>query len=118
LTREWRFYVYILASKSRRLYIGMTNSIFKRVMQHKSGEIEGFTSRYKINRLVYYEEFKYVRTCIARKAELKKWSRAKKIALIEESNPTWEDLAEHWGEKLGPQSPLLPGKMKKQIPHG
>jgi len=59
LKREWRFYIYILASKSRRTYVGMTNSLFRRVMEHKSGELEGFTKRYKIDRLVYYEVFKY-----------------------------------------------------------
>src|SRR6516165_2803993 len=83
LLKEWRFYVYILASKSRRLYTGMTNWLFRRVMEHKSGEVEGFTKRYKINRLVYYEEFKYVRNCIAREKEIKGWSREKKVALIE-----------------------------------
>ncbi len=59
LKREWRFYIYILASKSRRTYVGMTNSLLRRVMEHKSGELEGFTKRYKIDRLVYYEVFKY-----------------------------------------------------------
>jgi putative endonuclease len=93
LRMEWRFYVYVLASKSRRIYIGITNSLFNRVMQHKAAEVDGFTKRYKINRLVYYEVFKYVHNCIAREAQLKKWSRAKKIALIESFNPTWEDLA-------------------------
>ncbi len=102
MKREWKFYIYILASKSRRLYTGMTNSLFNRVMQHKPGEIDGFTKRYKINRLVYFEEFKYVRNCIAREKELKKWSRTKKIALIEELNPTWEDLAKDWGKALVP----------------
>lgn len=72
-----KFFVYILASKSRRLYIGMSNSLFNRVMQHKSGEIEGFTKRYKINRLVYYEEFKYVNNCIARETELKEMVASK-----------------------------------------
>jgi putative endonuclease len=90
------FFVYILASKSRRIYIGMTNSLFRRVVQHKH-EKSVFTSRYRINRLVYYERFKYVRDCIARETQLKTWSRAKKLALISSFNPTWEDLAEDWG---------------------
>ena len=63
---ERKFYLYILASKSRRLYTGMTNSLGGRVRQHKEGEIDGFTKRYRINRLVYYETFKYVNNCIAR----------------------------------------------------
>jgi putative endonuclease len=66
------FYVYILASKSRRIYVGMTNSLFNRALQHKSGEV-GFTSRYNINRLVYYEKFKYVNNSIAREKQLKSW---------------------------------------------
>jgi putative endonuclease len=98
LTREWRFYIYIMASKSRRIYIGMTNSLFARVMQHKSGEVDGFTKRYKINRLVYYEVF----NCIARETQLNAWSRAKKVALINAFNPTWEDLAADWGTRLEP----------------
>jgi putative endonuclease len=98
--KEWRFYVYILASKSRRLYTGMTNWLFRRVMEHKSGEVEGFTKRYKINRLVYYEEFKYVRNCIAREKEIKGWSREKKVALIESINPAWEDLSADWGTRI------------------
>jgi putative endonuclease len=102
LKREWRFYVYIVASKSRRLYVGMTNSLFNRVMQHKRSEVEGFTKRYQINRLVYYEVFQYVRSCIAREKQLKSWSRAKKIALIREFNPTWEDFASDWGTRIEP----------------
>jgi putative endonuclease len=73
-----KFYIYIVASKSRRIYTGMTGSLFNRIMQHKSGEFDGFTKRYRINRLVYYEVFKYVDKCIAREKELKKWSRVKK----------------------------------------
>jgi putative endonuclease len=93
------FFVYILASKSRRLYTGMTNSLFRRILQHKQGESE-FTSRYRIDRLVYYEKFKYVNNCIAREKEIKSWSRAKKLALISRFNPTWEDVAADWGTKI------------------
>jgi len=70
------------------------------MLQHRSGEVEGFTKRYNVNRLVYYEVFRYVNSAIARETELKKWSRAKKVALIESVNPTWEDLAEGWGEQI------------------
>ncbi len=69
MRREWKFYVYIMASKSRRIYVGMTNSLFSRVMQHKEGQIEGFTKRYKINRLVHFEPFQYVNNCIARESK-------------------------------------------------
>jgi hypothetical protein len=71
-------------------------------MQHKFGEVDGFTKRYKINRLVYYEVFKHVNNCIAREKQIKTWSRAKKIALIASFNPTWEDLAADWGTQIEP----------------
>ena len=96
--REKRYYVYIMASKGRVLYVGVTGFLFARVLQHKSGETDGFTSRYKITRLVYYEVFQYVNNAIARETEIKKWRREKKIALIEASNATWEDLAADWGK--------------------
>jgi len=90
------FYVYIMAGKNRVLYIGVTNSVTKRVWQHKFGDIEGFTQKYKVNRLVHWESFDDVRNAIAREKELKGWTRAKKVALIEETNPRWKDLAEDW----------------------
>jgi putative endonuclease len=93
-----RYYVYILSSKSRTLYIGVTGFLTPRMLQHKSAETPGFTRRYHIDRLVYYEVFRYVNNAIARETELKKWRREKKVALIEAGNPTWEDLAEGWGE--------------------
>src|SRR5258708_17717635 len=78
----------------------MTNDLFDRVMQHKKGEIEGFTKKYKINRLVYFEKFRYVNNCIAREKQLKGFSRIKKIGLIEAMNPTWEDFAADWVTKI------------------
>ena len=90
-----KFYIYILASKSRRLNVGMTNSLVRRVLQHKRKEVE-FTSRYNIDRLVYFEVFRYVNNCVERETQLKTWSRSKKIALISQFNPTWEDLAADW----------------------
>jgi len=96
--QEKRYHVYILASKSRVLYVGVTGFLMARVMQHKTGEVDGFTRRYKVNRLVYYETFQYVNNAIARETEIKKWRREKKVALIESSNPTCEDLAADWGE--------------------
>jgi putative endonuclease len=86
LRRDKSYYVYIMASKSRVLYVGMTGFLRSRVLQHKSGQFEGFTKRYNITRLVYYECFQYV-TAIARETEIRKWNRAKKIALIERANP-------------------------------
>lgn len=87
-----------MASKGRVLYIGVTGALMSRIMQHKSMETEGFTQRYHITRLVYYETFQYVNNALARETQLKKWRREKKVALIEASNPTWEDLAEEWGK--------------------
>ncbi len=69
-------------------------------MQHKNGEIEGFSSKYKCNRLVYFESFDDVHKAIGREKQLKGWRRAKKIVLIESLNPRWEDLAEKWGSEM------------------
>src|SRR5882757_8038865 len=98
--KERQYYAYIVCSRSGTLYIGMTNSIYCRALQHKSGEIEGFVSKYHCDRLVYYESFDDVRKAIDREKQLKGWSRAKKIALIESKNPRWEDLAEKWGAQM------------------
>jgi putative endonuclease len=93
---EYRFFVYILASRSRNLYIGVTNSLRERVSQHREATSSSFTARYKINRLVYFERYQYIGNAIAREKELKDWNRARKISLIEAENPTWEDLAADW----------------------
>ncbi len=100
MEREKRYYVYIMASKSRVIYVGVTGNLNQRVLQHKGGEIDGFTKKYKCNRLVYYEVFKYVNNAIARETEIKKWRREKKVALIEAPNPTWEDLAADVGKPV------------------
>jgi putative endonuclease len=94
--REYHFYVYILASRSRSLYVGFTNDIRLRIRQHRDKRLGSHTAKYNIGRLVYYEHFTYVLNAIAREKELKDWNRAKKIALIEQNNPTWEDLAAGW----------------------
>jgi len=98
--KEHQYFVYIVSSRSGTLYIGMTNSIYRRALQHKRGEIEGFSSEYGCNRLVYYEGFDDVHKAIGREKQLKGWARAKKIALIESKNPRWEDLAEKWGAEM------------------
>lgn len=85
-------YVYILSSQSRRLYIGVTSDLEGRVWEHKQGVIEGFTKKYKINQLVYVEDYPDMVSAIAREKQLKGWSRAKKVALVEERNPKWEDM--------------------------
>src|SRR5256885_1897780 len=88
------YYVYIMASRSRVLYTGVTNDLGRRVHQHKRSLTPGFTSRYHITRLVYFEEFGDVRDAIAREKQLKGWVRSRKVRLIEQKNPTWEDLAD------------------------
>jgi putative endonuclease len=103
------YYVYIMASLSLTLYTGITNSIYRRALQHKSGEIDGFARRYNINRLVYYEVFNQVGNAIAREKQIKSWTRAKRLALIKSKNPTWQDLAEGWGEKIELQIPRCAG---------
>jgi putative endonuclease len=92
--------VYIAASRSGTLYIGMTNNIYVRVLQHKDGDVEGFTKKYRCDRLVYWESFDEVIKAINREKQLKGWRRSKKITLIESTNPRWADLAEHWGAQM------------------
>jgi putative endonuclease len=98
---QGRFYcTYIVASRSRTLYVGVTGDLFSRVMQHRAGDMEGFTARYRCSRLVWFERYVSPDPAIAREKQLKRWTRAKKIALIERENPTWEDLSEDWGKQL------------------
>jgi putative endonuclease len=88
------YFVYILASRSRTLYVGVTNDLEGRVAEHRSKRVPGFTSRYNITRLVYFEKTTGVRSALAREKEIKGWNRARKVALIERANPTWEDLSQ------------------------
>ncbi len=92
-------YVYILASqKNGTLYIGVSTHLIQRIYQHKTKAVEGFTSKYKVDRLVYYEIHDDVREAIAREKMLKKWKREWKIDLIEQQNPHWDDLYDTiWG---------------------
>jgi putative endonuclease len=87
-----------MASKSRVLYVGVTGFLMARVLRHRAGEGGKFTCRYQVHRLAHFASFRNVGDAIARETEIKKWRREKKVALIEEHNPTWEDLAEGWGE--------------------
>jgi putative endonuclease len=98
--KEHQYFVYMMSSRSGTLYIGITNGIYRRALQHKQGEIEGFASKYYCNRLVYYESFDDVHKAIGREKQLKGWRREKKIALIEAKNPRWEDLADKWGAEM------------------
>ena len=107
--KERHFFVYIMSSLSRRVYTGVTSDIFRRTLQHKSGEIKGFTQRYRINRLVYYERYQYVNNAIRREKQIKGLDRAKRVALIERQNPTWDDLAAEWGKPWTPLTPAADG---------
>src|SRR5881227_1642577 len=90
-----QYYVYILANRSRRLYIGVTNNLLRRLFHHRNGD-SAFTARYRVTRLVYFETTRDVMSAISREKELKGWLRVKKIALITGANPTWDDLASDW----------------------
>ena len=86
------YYVYILTTQSNRtLYVGVTNDLNRRLSEHKNGEIEGYTKRYHVSKLVHYETFPEVNDAIAREKQLKHWTRAKKNALIESQNPLWSE---------------------------
>jgi len=90
------YYVYIMTNHSGTLYVGVTNDLESRVWEHKQQKVEGFTKRYRITRLVYYEEYSQVDEALAREKQIKGWLRRKKVALIEEGNPPWEDLSAGW----------------------
>ncbi|KKU11738.1 MAG: Endonuclease [Parcubacteria group bacterium GW2011_GWC2_45_7] len=94
---EKTYYVYILASKRNgTLYIGVTSNLTKRLYEHKSGGVLGFTKEYKVHSLVYYETTNDVNTALTREKQLKKWNRARKLELIEKMNPKWNDLSKDW----------------------
>lgn len=98
------YHVYILASRHRTLYIGFTNDLVRRIHQHKAGLVPGFTSRYRVDRLVHHEAFTDVRDAKKREKQLKGWLRKRKVALIEAANPEWEDLADRVGLPLSAQA--------------
>jgi putative endonuclease len=90
------YYVYIMTNKSKTLYTGVTNDLIRRVYEHKHKLIPGFTQKYNITKLVYYEETSDVYSAIAREKQIKGWLREKKINLIESMNPNWVDLSLNW----------------------
>ena len=91
-----QYYVYIMTNKSKTLYIGVTNDLERRVYEHKHKLIDGFTKKYCITKLVYYETFNYIQDALACEKCIKGWLRAKKIKLIESINPEWNDLSKDW----------------------
>jgi putative endonuclease len=98
--RYYKFWVYILTSRTGTLYVGVTGFFDKRIHQHKYDTIEGFTKKYQVHRLVYYESFQEAVVAINREKQIKRWRREKKIWLIEKLNPRWQDLAESWGREM------------------
>ncbi len=115
-----RYAVYIMASRTHVFYVGVTNDIARRVREHKQRVHEGFTSRYNVDRLVWYEVWSHIRSAIAREKQIKPWRREKKIRLIESLNPTWQDLSEEWGKPIqplrrtaDPSTPLRSGRDDK-----
>ncbi|MGH8612037.1 MAG: GIY-YIG nuclease family protein [Gammaproteobacteria bacterium] len=100
--RESRYFVYILTNCSHHpLYTGICRSLGQRHIEHKAkSDPFSYTARYGLNRLVYFESFQYVKNAIAREKQVKRWSRAKKITLIERANPRWDDLGREWGSKI------------------
>lgn len=90
-----RFYVYIMANKRNgTIYIGVTNNLARRVYEHREGLVKGFTSRYELKILVHYEVFDSISIAIQRETSLKRWPRRWKLALIEKTNPQWNDVSE------------------------
>ncbi len=104
------YYVYIVASKSRTLYTGITNHLERRVVEHRMKSTPAFTARYNIHRLVYFETWGDVRAAIAREKEIKSWGRMKKIRLIESKTRDWKDLSDGW-----PGSPVN-SRGRNQVP--
>ena len=92
MNKQYQYYVYIASSISKKIYIGVTNDLKRRIYEHKEEKTEGFTKKYKIKKLVYYEETNDIHCAIEREKQLKKWRREKKRKLIEKNNSQWRDL--------------------------
>ena len=96
MSRDHQYFVYIMTNRSGTLYVGLTNNIIRRVHQHKKKLVKGFTDKYNIDKLVYYETFTDIASAINREKTIKGWLRRKKIELIETGNPKWTDLSNDW----------------------
>ena len=106
-----QYYVYIMTNATRTLYIGVTNDLLRRVYEHKGKLTDGFAKKYNVTWLAYYEVTSDVSAAIAREKQLKKWSRGKKVALVESLNPQWKDLAQDgrapWAPSLREEADIL-----------
>src|SRR5207245_513171 len=100
--REHRYFMYMLTNTVRHpIYTGVSNSIMRRQPEHKEkADPDSYTAKYNLNRLVYFEQFRYIDNAIAREKQVKPWSSKKKIALIESLNPNWDDLSRAWGKPI------------------
>ena len=120
--REHRYYVYLLCSKPRgTLYIGLTNNLAKRVAQHKAKDFDGFTEKYTVDQLVYFEEYNSIHEAILREKRLKKWQREWKYALVEKNNPAWLDMFDNLdrqikGLSLNEGRDVFPGQARETDP--
>ena len=101
------YYVYLMTNKSGTLYIGVTNNLERRVWEHKSCALSGFTKKYAMDRLVYFEDYPYVVDAIGREKQIKGWLRRRKFELIRSMNPKWLDLATDWYEENLPQRDVV-----------
>jgi len=102
-------YVYVLASRSRVLYIGVTDDLYRRMWEHRTGVLGGFSAKYRVDRLVYFESVLGPGQAIAREKQLKSWRREKKVQLIECTNPEWRDLSKDWTDAPLPDPSLRSG---------
>jgi putative endonuclease len=108
MSEERRYFVCIMANASKRLYTGMTNSLRRRIREHKLKLAPGFAVKYNITRLVYLESSEDLRNAIERENQIKAWTRTKRLALVESTNPEWDDLSREWDQ---PQTFRFPPKI-------
>ncbi len=104
MPRDHRYFVYLLTNRNNQvMYVGMTNDLVRRVHEHRTNAVKGFTEKYNVNRLVYFEETSDVYAAITREKQIKKWRREKKNALVMQANPAWRDLADDLGLSCHPE---------------
>jgi putative endonuclease len=96
------FYVYIHTNRSGTLYVGVTNDLRRRLEEHRAGKAGSFTTRYKLDRLLYFEETNSVTSAIEREKQLKGWNRQRRLRLVQQQNQTWRDLSEDWYDSRSP----------------
>ena len=112
------YWVYMMASRSGVLYVGMTNDLERRVLEHKQKLVEGFTKKYNCTKLVWCEEFREVRDAIECETRMKDWRREKKVALIQKTNPGWKDLSGDWFEHSSAETTEIPRFARNDISRG